>query len=311
MSFRNTVFWLLAIRGIIDSFRWRSSKTTGSAGETYIYMMSHANGFTKIGRSTNPNTRESTLQAEDPQLELIWYHPGTNADETALHRKFAAKRVRGEWFDLTEADRQAVKRYFGGSSNSPSKSENLVASLILVCIVISLLICMIYGSSIFSGTDPNSSNEVVRTYESLSPEEKEARKKKLAAAAKTREESQRKFQESEKKRKQEERRGWELELVLLESELADLEVYPMRVWNSKNGDYSTTAAFVDSSVYKTVILKKESGEVVEVERKRLCHEDLVYLAELKKAEDARIEGIKSLEERIFSLKQQIDNLVID
>ena len=55
------------------------------------------------------------------------------------------------------------------------------------------------------------------------------------------------------------------------------------------------------------MLKKESGEFIKAERKLLRHEDLVYLAELKKAEDARHEEIKSFEERIATLQQQIEN----
>lgn len=68
----------------------------------YIYLMSHTNGLTKIGKSVDPKAREKTLQAEDPRLEMIFYHPGWYGLERRLHKIFADLRVRGEWFKLED-----------------------------------------------------------------------------------------------------------------------------------------------------------------------------------------------------------------
>jgi hypothetical protein len=49
------------------------------------------------------------LQAEDPSLQIIacWQAPKTV--ENYLHKLFASKRVRGEWFDLNHDDLQRIK----------------------------------------------------------------------------------------------------------------------------------------------------------------------------------------------------------
>jgi hypothetical protein len=65
-----------------------------------VYLMQHKNGLVKIGRSTNPRAREKTLQADDPDLELLMYFPAEIRVEKRLHEIFADCRVRGEWFKL-------------------------------------------------------------------------------------------------------------------------------------------------------------------------------------------------------------------
>ena len=74
----------------------RRRKSEGS----FVYLMRHANGLTKIGWSSNPHLREKTLQAEDPRLEMIWCRPCEKHIEKRLHDIFASVRVRGEWFKL-------------------------------------------------------------------------------------------------------------------------------------------------------------------------------------------------------------------
>jgi len=68
--------------------------------ETFVYLMRHQNGLTKIGKSNNPSTRERTLQAEDPRLEMIFHCKSRGSIERRLHQIFESVRVRGEWFDL-------------------------------------------------------------------------------------------------------------------------------------------------------------------------------------------------------------------
>lgn len=67
---------------------------------TFVYVMKHNNGLFKIGKSVNPKAREKTLQAEDPRLEMIACAPCGGQVETRLHKIFAEKRIRGEWFSL-------------------------------------------------------------------------------------------------------------------------------------------------------------------------------------------------------------------
>lgn len=76
----------------------------------YVYLMKDvANGFYKIGISNNPEYREHTLQSEKPTIELLSARafPSrviASAIESALHTAFGEKRLRGEWFGLSEND---------------------------------------------------------------------------------------------------------------------------------------------------------------------------------------------------------------
>lgn len=72
---------------------------------TKVYLMvDHNTGLHKIGRSKSPLKRERTLQSEKPTIELIAHWESTTKKEKELHKKYNEKRVRGEWFDLTNQD---------------------------------------------------------------------------------------------------------------------------------------------------------------------------------------------------------------
>lgn len=89
----------------IDS---RIAKKNQKDALTYL-MKNSNNGLYKIGKSINPDVREKTLQGEDPYTELI--HT-INADiEKFLHDKFKKKRVRGEWFKLSNRDVEYIKKH--------------------------------------------------------------------------------------------------------------------------------------------------------------------------------------------------------
>lgn len=79
----------------------------------YLYLFSHTNGLTKIGFSSNPQRREKTLQAEDPRIHMLCARKGTLQQERRLHRIFSKKRIRGEWFDLTEQDKKRLIKWLG------------------------------------------------------------------------------------------------------------------------------------------------------------------------------------------------------
>jgi hypothetical protein len=71
----------------------------------YLYLMVNSrNGLYKLGFSTDPFRRERTLQSEEPEVSLKWKIIGLRRDESTLHKRFAHKRVRGEWFQLDQHD---------------------------------------------------------------------------------------------------------------------------------------------------------------------------------------------------------------
>ena len=76
----------------------------------YVYLMiDTTNNFYKIGISNNPRYREHTLQSDKPTIELICAkeYPTraiAEAIESALHRVYGNKRIRGEWFNLDSSD---------------------------------------------------------------------------------------------------------------------------------------------------------------------------------------------------------------
>lgn len=71
----------------------------------FVYLMhNRRNNYYKIGKSNNPNYREKTLQAEDPDVVLLKQWPGGDDLEKELHKMFKGCRVRGEWFSLTLDD---------------------------------------------------------------------------------------------------------------------------------------------------------------------------------------------------------------
>lgn len=76
----------------------------------YVYLMiDTSNGYHKIGISNHPDYREKTLQSEKPTIEKICAkkYPSrliAQSIESALHTAFSAKRIRGEWFDLSETE---------------------------------------------------------------------------------------------------------------------------------------------------------------------------------------------------------------
>lgn len=76
----------------------------------YVYLMvDTTNHFYKIGISNDPKYREHTLQSDKPTIELICAKafPSrviADAIESALHKAFSKKRIRGEWFNLSDED---------------------------------------------------------------------------------------------------------------------------------------------------------------------------------------------------------------
>ena len=96
----------------LDSEEWMIRKLAEKkAGKpTFIYLMhNERNGYYKIGRANNVEYRERTLQGEDPQITTIHTISSTTALEKELHHFFSEKRIRGEWFNLSQEDVDFIK----------------------------------------------------------------------------------------------------------------------------------------------------------------------------------------------------------
>lgn len=93
------------------SLRGEDDMSKSSVG--YVYMQRHGADY-KIGFTTSLNKRSRQIQIELPrEIELV--HSILTDDpkgiESYWHKRFAAKRTRGEWFKLTKEDVVAFKRW--------------------------------------------------------------------------------------------------------------------------------------------------------------------------------------------------------
>jgi len=76
----------------------------------HVYLMhDESNNYHKIGISKNPIYREKTLLGDKPTIELIISkeYPSRKiamSFEKALHETYSNKRVRGEWFELSDLE---------------------------------------------------------------------------------------------------------------------------------------------------------------------------------------------------------------
>jgi hypothetical protein len=85
------------------------------SAQGYVYLLRHGSRREfKIGRTNNPMRREGEIGVELPQ-ELDPIHVIATDDPAGIeaywHRRFADKRLKGEWFSLTAADVRAFKRW--------------------------------------------------------------------------------------------------------------------------------------------------------------------------------------------------------
>lgn len=91
--------------------------------KTYI-IHDERSGMYKIGKSINPKVRERTLQSEVPLLKMILICD--NDVEKELHYMYAEKRVRGEWFNLSENEiLDIVLKYNFKDSQSWTKEDGV------------------------------------------------------------------------------------------------------------------------------------------------------------------------------------------
>lgn len=80
--------------------------------EGYVYLIQSPTGAYKIGRTINPDNRLKTFSVKLP-FEVDYLAIIHTVDmyqlETDLHKRFAEKRVNGEWFTLSPSDVQYIK----------------------------------------------------------------------------------------------------------------------------------------------------------------------------------------------------------
>jgi hypothetical protein len=67
----------------------------------YTYIIKTVDLY-KIGRAVDPHKRIQSFECGNPYIEIVKIMKGNH--ESYLHRKFSDKRVKGEWFRLTDED---------------------------------------------------------------------------------------------------------------------------------------------------------------------------------------------------------------
>ena len=83
--------------------------------KNFVYLMrDNRTGYYKIGLSSNPQQRETTLQAEAPNITLVKAWTATAQEEKSLHEKYGSLRIRGEWFRLAISHVSEIFEYFEG-----------------------------------------------------------------------------------------------------------------------------------------------------------------------------------------------------
>ncbi len=95
--------------------------------EGFVYLMlNRRNGFTKIGFSKDPVFRERTLQSEEPEIKMLAKWRAFPVDEEEMHLRFAHKRLRGEWFNLTRSERREIGNYLSSGELGIEAAERLL-----------------------------------------------------------------------------------------------------------------------------------------------------------------------------------------
>jgi hypothetical protein len=79
----------------------------------FLYFV-RCRDFVKIGRSTRPYDRLSTMQTCNPYpLELVGLVVGGEPEELELHRRLADYRERAEWFRVVDGVADVIERVSG------------------------------------------------------------------------------------------------------------------------------------------------------------------------------------------------------
>ena len=93
------IFEMMIARGR----RERTWQRANGNDDRKVYFILSTNGTIKIGISQTPEWRIKDLQRDrDDRLTLLGVCEGGLRKEQALHKEFAAYRVRGEWFNQSD-----------------------------------------------------------------------------------------------------------------------------------------------------------------------------------------------------------------
>jgi len=79
----------------------------------YIYVI-RGGDLCKIGVSINPSQRFRTLNSASPitlKFEMCAPHPNMYLGEAILHARYDRRRIKGEWFALTDTDLAEIKEF--------------------------------------------------------------------------------------------------------------------------------------------------------------------------------------------------------
>lgn len=90
----------------------------------FVYLMFDGNLY-KIGKSQNPKERLKELKVGNPNLILIAY--STLITEQQLHKYFYTKKIKGEFFNLTEDEKNECLEIFkyGFNKDQYEKEKNI------------------------------------------------------------------------------------------------------------------------------------------------------------------------------------------
>ena len=94
-----------------------------SAKPSTLYLIREEHGAYKIGVAANLKARFATLSTMIPySLEVVMSFLVEDAlrDERSLHLRFKSKRIKGEWFQLSDKDVEWIKRKYGYISKAAS-----------------------------------------------------------------------------------------------------------------------------------------------------------------------------------------------
>lgn len=97
----------------IPSYTAECRETNKGGVPAWVYLMrDRATGYIKIGASINPKHREQTLRKGTPEIELSDAWAASYQHEVFLHKRYAAARIRGEWFALTPKHVAEIGKHF-------------------------------------------------------------------------------------------------------------------------------------------------------------------------------------------------------
>jgi Meiotically up-regulated gene 113 len=85
-------------------------QATDTGRKSYVYAIGSAEQhLVKIGVSSDPQKRLKFIQTTCPfDVSILWTTEGTSGLEDALHRHFAKRHIRGEWFEFPDGDAAGV-----------------------------------------------------------------------------------------------------------------------------------------------------------------------------------------------------------